>query len=73
MTVSIRLNQAENELIRNYADMHGITVSELMRQSVLEKIEDELDLELFREAKEDFKENSKVYTLEEAEKELGLR
>lgn len=73
MTVSIRLNATEDELIRNYADMHGMTVSEFMRQSALEKIEDELDLELFREAKKDFKKNPKVYTLEEAEKELGLR
>ena len=52
-----------DELIRNYADMHGMTVSEFMRQSALEKIEDELDLELFREAKKDFKKNPKVYTL----------
>lgn len=73
MTISIRLNPAEDELIRSYADMHGITVSEFMRQSAIEKIEDELDLELFKEAKEDFKLNSKTYTLEEAERELGLR
>lgn len=44
-----------------------------MRQSAIEKIEDELDIELFKEAKEDFKRNPKIYTLEEAEKELGLR
>ena len=39
MTVSIRLNQAEDDLIRSYAAMHGMSVSEFMRQSALEKIE----------------------------------
>lgn len=73
MTISIRLNQAEDDLIRSYAAMHGMSVSEFMRQSALEKIEDEIDLELYREAKEDFKKNSKTYTLDEVEKELGLR
>ena len=73
MTISIRLNPAEDELIRSYANMHGMTVSEFMRQRAIEKIEDDLDLELFKEAKENFKRNPKRYTLEEAEKELGLR
>ena len=40
MAISIRLNPAEDELIRNYANIHGISVSELMRQAVLEKIEE---------------------------------
>lgn len=73
MAISIRLNPSEDKLIRGYADLHGITVSELMRQAVLEKIEDELDLALFEEALEDFKKNPKTYTLEEVEKELGFR
>lgn len=73
MTVSIRLNSAENELIRAYAEMHGISVSELMRRAVLEKIEDELDVRLFEEAYADFERNPKTYTLDEVEKELGLK
>ena len=73
MAISIRLNDTENELSRSYADVHGISVSELMRQAVLEKIDDEIDLQLYKEAKEDFKKNPKTYTLDEAERELGLR
>lgn len=73
MAISIRLNKVEDELIRGYADMHGISVSEFMRQSALERIEDELDIKLFDEAVEDFKKNPKTYTLDEVEKELGLR
>lgn len=73
MAVSIRLNSKENELIRAYAEMHGISVSELMRRAVLEKIEDEMDLKLFEESYADFEKNPKTYTLDEVEKELGLK
>ena len=72
MAISIRLNPAEDELIRNYANLHGISVSELMRQAVLEKIEDEIDMRLYAEAMEEYKKNPKTYTLEEVERELGL-
>lgn len=73
MAISIRLNKAEDELIRGYANMHGLSVSEFMRQSALERIEDELDMKLFEEALDDFKKNPKTYTLDEVEKELGFR
>lgn len=73
MTISVRLNDADTELIKSYAALNNISVSELVRQAVMEKIEDEIDLKLFAEAMEDFKKNPRTYTLDEAEKELGLR
>lgn len=73
MTISVRLSEADTELIKSYAELNNISVSELVRQSVMEKIEDEIDLKLFDEAMDDFKKNPKTYTLDEAEKELGLR
>ena len=73
MTISVRLSEADTELIKSYAALNNISVSELVRQAVMEKIEDEIDLKLFDEALEEFKENPKIYTLDEAEKELGLR
>nr|WP_316612383.1 DUF6290 family protein [uncultured Ruminococcus sp.] len=46
MTISLRLNTADSELVKAYAEMYGISVSELLRRSVMERIEDieELDL-----------------------------
>ena len=73
MAISIRLNPAEDELIRNYANIHGISVSELMRQAVLEKIEDEIDMSLYEEGIGEYRQNPKTYTLEEVERELGLK
>lgn len=32
MTVSLRLNNSDSELIKAYAEMNGISVSELFRQ-----------------------------------------
>lgn len=50
MRISLRLNNEDYELIKAYADMNGLTVSELLRRSVLERIEDEFDLKAYDEA-----------------------
>ena len=72
MNVSVRLNDEDTKLIKAYADMYEITVSELIRKSVLERIEDEFDLKLYNEAIEEYKKNPVSYSLDEVEKELGL-
>ena len=38
MTISLRLNDTDSKIIKAYADMHGMTVSSLIRESVLEKL-----------------------------------
>ena len=38
MAISLRLNEQETLLIKNYAALHNVSVSELVRQAVLEKI-----------------------------------
>lgn len=73
MTISLRLSEDDSMLIRKYAEMHGMSVSDLVRQSVFEKIEDEYDLRIYREAIEEHRQNPKTYSLQEVEKELGLR
>ena len=40
MTISLRLSEADTTLFKKYAEMNGMTVSELVRRSVLEHIED---------------------------------
>ena len=59
-------------LIKKYAEINRTSVSELIRQSVLEKIENEYDLECFNKAMAEYKENPVSYSLDEVEKELGL-
>ena len=72
MTISVRLNDKESKLIKTYAEMNNISLSELIRKTLIEKIEDEYDLACYEEAIKEYEENPKTYSLEEIKKELGL-
>ena len=71
-TISLRLNDADANLVRSFAKLKNISVSSLIREAVIERIEDEFDRKAFDEAMEEFKKNPVTYTLDEVEKELGL-
>ncbi|MBQ3100506.1 MAG: CopG family transcriptional regulator [Clostridia bacterium] len=71
--LSLRLSNEESKLFKKFAALNGITVSELVRQSVLERIEDEYDLKAYEEALAEFQENPITYSLDEVERELGLK
>ncbi len=73
MTISLRLNDEDTLLIKKYAELNNISVSELIRQSVMERIENEYDLEMFDAAMAEYKSNPVTFSLDEAERELGLR
>lgn len=71
MAISIRLNDDDANLIKKYAELHNMTVSELVRKSVIERIEDELDLAAYEKAMADYKKNPATYSMEEVEKTWG--
>lgn len=60
-------------LIKKYAELNKRSVSDLIRQTVMERIENEYDLELFDKAVKEYKNNLVTYSLDEVEKELGLQ
>lgn len=72
MTISVRLNEEDSKLIKAYADMNNISLSDLIRNAVLEKIEDEYDLKSYNKAIKEYKKNPKTYTMDEVKKKLGL-
>lgn len=72
MTISLRLSDEDSMLIKKYAELNRMSVSDLIRQSVLSRIEDEYDLEMFDRALAAYKEDPTTYSLDEMEKELGL-
>ena len=72
MTISVRLNDRDTELIKAYAEMNNISLSDLVRNAIMEKIEDEYDLECYKKAMTNYKKNPKTYTLDEVKKELKL-
>lgn len=72
MTISVRLNDKDTDLIKAYAKLNNISISDLVRNAILEKIEDEYDLESYYKAMEEFKKNPKTYTTEEVKQMMEL-
>ena len=73
MTISLRLNDEDSALFRTYAKMKKMSVSELIRQTVIEQIENEYDLKSYDKAMAEYKKNQVTYSLDEVEKELGFK
>ncbi len=76
MTISIRLSDEDFRFFRKYAEMNNMSVSELVRQAAMERIEYEYDLqayyEAYYEAMDEFNKNSVTYTHEEVKRMLEL-
>ena len=68
-TISLRLNDRDHEIIKQYAQMNNISISKLLRDAAIEKIEDELDLTIFDKTLENLEQ---TYSLDEVKKELGF-
>ncbi len=71
-SITLRLSDDENKLIRDFAKAKNITISELMRQSVLEKIEDEIDLKIYNQAMREHKKDLQDISFAEMMNELGF-
>ena len=72
MTISVRLSDKDAKLLKTYADMNNISLSDFIRNAVLEKIEDGYDLKAYYEAMKEYKKKPRTYTLDEVKKELNL-
>jgi RHH-type rel operon transcriptional repressor/antitoxin RelB len=64
-TLTLRLDEAEKKLLSDYAKTFGMSVSEFVRRSALERIEDELDLRAWDEAKSEFDADPVTFTPED--------
>ena len=72
MVYSIRFSEDEQEMIEQYALLHAMKISEVIRKATMEMIEDEMDVRAFKEAKERFEKNPVIYSHEDVGKELGF-
>ena len=70
MSLSINLSAEETKLAESYAKIHSVTLSQAFKNALFEKIEDEFDDILGNEAYEEYLNNPKTYTHEEAWKEI---
>ena len=65
MIISVKLNDQDEILIKKYAKLNNISLSDFIRNAVIEKIENEIDLRAYKKSIEEYKKNPKTYTLEE--------
>ena len=72
MTISVRLSEGDTKLIKAYAEMNNTTLSDLIRNAIIEKIEDEYDLKCYEKAIEEYKKNPVTYTHEQVAQLLEL-
>ena len=63
--LSMRVSDKERALIKQIAEFYGMTVSEYIRNAVMEKIEDEFDLLAYEQALQEFESNPITYSLQE--------
>ena len=72
-TITVRLNSDEEKLYKEYAEFKNVPLSTLMKEALLEKIEDEIDLKSISEYENRLKNNEvEFYTLEETKEMLDL-
>ena len=69
-TMTMRIDEEDAAIVRKYAEFEGKTISDFIRDAVLEKIEDQQDLETLRAAVAD--DNGERRTHAQVLEELGL-
>lgn len=72
MAISLRLSDQDNQLIRDFANLYGMSVSEFIRKTVIEHIEDEIDIQAYREAMAELEEDPTTYSMDEVKALLEL-
>ncbi|MDR0899488.1 MAG: DUF6290 family protein [Lactobacillaceae bacterium] len=69
-TMTLRINTEDSNLIKKFAETHDLSLSDFARQAMLEKIEDDYDLQALRKAM--LEDDGTRYSLDDVKKELGL-
>ncbi|MBE6039663.1 MAG: CopG family transcriptional regulator [Clostridiales bacterium] len=72
MAISLRLSDQDNKLIRDFAKLYGLSVSEFIRNTVIERIEDEIDIQAYRDAMAELEKDQTTFSMEEAKDLLDI-
>jgi RHH-type transcriptional regulator, rel operon repressor / antitoxin RelB len=67
--ISVRLSKKTNSILDTLAEELHITKTQLIREAIMERVEDYLDIKTIEQA---VKNNSKTYTMEEMKARYGL-
>ena len=69
--VNVRLNKEEEKAFKDYADTHDVRLSTLLKDSLIEKMESEIDYKVINDY-EQAAEKGKRYSQEEVEKMFDI-
>ena len=72
MIVSIKMTKKEKEIAEAYANKHGLSLEEAIKEVFFEKVEDEYDIALADKALKEYEKDPKTYSIEEVSKILGI-
>ena len=70
VTISVELNDKDYRFIKRYADINNISITELFKQTVIEKIEDETDHKKYKESMSEHNNNPITFSHKEVKKIL---
>lgn len=70
MTISVELNDKDYRFIKRYADINNISITELFKQTVIEKIEDETDHKIYKKSMSEHNNNPITFSHKEVKKIL---
>lgn len=72
--ISVRTTEEEKNMIKTYAEFFGMTLSDFIKTSAIEKIEDLLDLQAIEEYEKSVRQGTnKTVTHDDILSELGLK
>lgn len=71
-TVSVRLNQEEETFFKSYAALAGKSLSTLMKEALAQSIEDEYDLNVYKQAFKEYQEDPETISHADFKKELSF-
>lgn len=71
-TISLYLSSHDEKLIKNYAKSKNMSASDFLRSVAIEKIEDDLDNQIYEKSLQEYRDNPQDVSLEALKKELSL-
>lgn len=71
MSISIRCSDQQSALIKDFAKLHGTTMSSFILDSVMSRIEDMIDIQDYQNAMAAYQNDPVTYSQDEVEKMLG--
>lgn len=72
MNLSLDLTEEEIAMLERYAVKNNISTAEFVKNTILERIKDERDMEVYETAMRTYSRNPRAYTHSSVMRELGL-